>query len=87
MQHNMPNNPEVIKTWPFDLPPKDWNNCYQVLLDRVTDSDIEANKIGADDYTQLYELCALQSHFVQTAIAGLFFFVLLACSCLMIKAD
>lgn len=70
MQHNVPTMPDIVKTWPFDEHPKDWNVSYQEMLERVTDSDTAVNKIGVEDFSDLYKLCALQGHFVQTAIAG-----------------
>ena len=70
MQHNVPVVSEVIKTWPFEETPADWNISYQRLLDTVTDGPIEAPKIGPEEYAELFDLCAVQSHFVQAAIAG-----------------
>lgn len=70
MQHNMPKVSEVVKTWPFEENPKDWNACYQDLLGRVTGRSMAAEKIGPDDFAELYRLCAVQGHFLQAAIAG-----------------
>jgi hypothetical protein len=73
MQHNMPKVSEIVKTWPFEGAPKDWNVSYQELLERVTDGDTQADKLELEDYADLYKLCAIQGHFVQTAVAGMFF--------------
>ena len=70
MQHNMPIISDVVKTWPFEEVTDDWDSCYQKLLEEVTDGEIDSNKIEPGDFSQLYELCAVQSHFLKTAIAG-----------------
>lgn len=79
MQNNVPFLSDVIKTWPFDDVPSDWNSCYQGMLHTVTKGPVEASKVGPEEYAQLFDLCAVQSHFVQAAIAGISVFCVPMC--------
>ena len=76
MQHNIPNIADVVRSWPYDDHPQNWDSCYQKLLEDVTDGVTEASKVEVADFAQVYELCAVQGHFVQTAVAGGFLFAL-----------